>query len=136
MWKERIHNEYQQPPSTSQEPETGYMSLKNDAGEGFGEDVCSVDDPRGVSDEKGFGFNVGTDEVIVYVNMLRLSMVGIIHGKGFGTIVVCRNDEGRWTRYLELLQRLTQPDALLNSASERNILSLSGGECYAVLLLC
>ena len=94
MWKEGIHKEYQQPPSASQEPEMGDMSLKNDAGKGFGEDVCSVDDPRGVSDEKGFGFNVGTDEVIVYVNMLRLSMVGIINGKGLGTVVVCRNDEG------------------------------------------
>ena len=65
MWKERIHNEYQQPPSASQEPETGDMSLKNDAGEGFGEDVCSVDDARGVGDEERFGFNVGTDEVIL-----------------------------------------------------------------------
>jgi hypothetical protein len=80
------------------------MSLESNAGEGLGEDVCGIDDPGGVCDEKRLCFDMGADEVIADVDVFGLAVIGVIDREGFSPIVICRDDKQQWAGKLKLVQ--------------------------------
>ena len=121
-----MKDESQQPPSTSREPETGNVRLKNDARERLRKNICSVDDPRSVFNNERIRRDVRTDEVVANINVFGLSMIGVVDRERPGTIVVGREDERRWATNLELSKGLTKPDTFLNSTRESNVLGFSG----------
>jgi len=76
------------------------------------------------------------NEVIADVNVLCFAVVGVIDRERLRAVVVGREDERARTVDAELVERLTEPNAFLNSTREGNVLSLSCGESDTVLLLC
>ena len=86
-------------------------------------------------DEEKFGFNVRTYEVIANIDVFGFPVVGIIGAKRFGPVVISADDEGRWTRKLELREGLSKPNSFLNCSGKCNVLGFSGGQGNAILLL-
>jgi hypothetical protein len=128
--------ECQHTPSMSREPETGDVRLKNNTMKRLGEKVGSINNTRSVIYKKKLGFNMRTNKMITDVYVLGFPVIGVVGGEGLGTIIVSPDDEGRWTRKLELRERLSKPYSFLNRSCERNVLGFSGRESNAVLFLC
>ena len=80
------------------------MSLESNAGEGLGENVCGVDYPGGVCDEKRLCLDMGADEVIVYADVFGLAVIGVVDQEGFSPIVICGYDKRRWAGKLKLVK--------------------------------
>jgi hypothetical protein len=109
----------------SREPETGDVRLKNNTMKRLGEKVGSINNTRSVIYKKKLGFNMRTNKMITDVYVLGFPVIGVVGGEGLGTIIVSPDDEGRWTRKLELRERLSKPYSFLNRSCERNVLGFS-----------
>jgi hypothetical protein len=76
--------------------------------------------------DKRIGFDMRANEMITDVDMLGLSMVGIIGRERSCTIVVGGENERRRAADLKLSKGLPEPNAFLNSTRESNVLGFSG----------
>ena len=86
----------------SREPKTGNMRLENDTKKRLCENVRSVVDTRSMFNDKRIGFDMRANEMITDVDMLGLSMVGIIGRERSCTIVVGGENERRRAADLKL----------------------------------
>jgi len=117
----------------SREPEMGNVRLENDTRKRFCKNVCSVFNTGSVFDNERPGFNMRANEVIADVDVLCFAVVGVIDQERLCAVVVSRENERARTVDAELVERLTEPNAFLNSTCEGNV---SCGESDIVLLLC
>jgi len=62
----------------SGKPETGDVRLKYDTRKRFGEKVGCVYGSGSVINEKKFGFNVRTNEVVANIDVLSLAVIGVV----------------------------------------------------------
>ena len=77
----------------SGKPKMGNVKLKNNAMKRLGKNIGGVHDARSMNDYEKFGFNVGTYEMVANVDMFGLPVIGVIGGKGLGTIIISADDE-------------------------------------------
>ena len=70
------------------------MLLKFHASKRFGEDVGRIDNPRSMNDVELLVFDVRTNEMISYVDVLCSSMRRVVRRQRKCTVVVGCNDEG------------------------------------------